>query len=60
MTVKEQVMKAIEDLPPDASIEDAMEKLYLLYKIEKGITQADQGKTISHSEARERMGEWLK
>ena len=60
MTTKELVMKAIEDLPQDASIEDAMEKLYLLYKVEKGIDQADSGKTVSHQDAKERMKEWLK
>ena len=59
MTDKEQVIRVIEKLPQDASIEDAMEKLYLLYKIEKGISQADQGKKVSHKEAKKRMKEWL-
>ena len=59
MSTKEQVIKVIEELPQDASIEDAMEKLYVLYKIEKGIKQADQGKKVSHEEAKKRMKEWL-
>ena len=42
-----------------ASIEDAMERLLLLYKIEMGIQQADQGKTVSHDEAKHRMRKWL-
>jgi len=29
MNTKDKVIKAIQELPPDDSIEDAMEKLYL-------------------------------
>ena len=57
---KRQILKAIEELPDDASVEDALERLYLLYKIEKGLRQADRGDLISQEEARQRMAEWLK
>ncbi|MCR4292879.1 MAG: hypothetical protein NUV76_08375 [Candidatus Kuenenia sp.] len=60
MIPKEQVLKAIQDLPQDASIEDAMEKLYLIYKVDRGIKQADSGQRISHEEAKKRMEKWLK
>ncbi len=30
MNIKDKVIKAIQELPPDASIKDAMERLYLL------------------------------
>jgi hypothetical protein len=57
---KQQILKAIEDLPDDAKVEDALERLYLLYKIEKGVQQADTGNLISQEEARQRMAKWLK
>lgn len=60
MTVKEKVIQAVQDLPEDASIEDAMERLFFLSKIEKGIQQADSGQTLSHAQVRERMAKWLK
>jgi len=60
MTVKEKVIHAVQDLPDDASIEDAMERLLFLSKIEKGIKQADSGRTLSHDQVRERMAKWLK
>jgi len=41
--------RLVKRLPADASIEDAMEKLLFLAKIEKGIHQADAGKTIPHN-----------
>ena len=60
MTVKEKVVHAVQDLPEDASIEDAMERLFFLSKIEKGIQQADSGQTLSHAQVREKMAKWLK
>ena len=50
----------LQDLPDDASLEDAMERLLLLAKIERGIQQADAGQTIDHTKVTERMAKWLK
>jgi predicted transcriptional regulator len=60
MTTKEKIVHAVEDLPADATIEDAMERLLFLAKVERGLKQADAGNTISHMEVKERMAEWLK
>ena len=60
MTTKQRILKAIEDLPEDAGIADAFERLYLLYKIEQGFQQAENGELISQQEARRRMARWLK
>jgi hypothetical protein len=59
MTTKEKVIDVVEDLPDDASIEDAMGRLLFLAKVERGIRQADDGQTLSHSQVRERMAKWL-
>ena len=58
--MKQQILKAIEELPDDAGIEDALDRLYLLYKVEKGLRQEDRGELISQEEVRERMAKWLK
>lgn len=55
MTVKEQVLRVAQELPEGASIEDAMERLYLLHKVERGLSQADAGQKVSQGEARRRM-----
>ena len=60
MTAEEQILKAMSDLPDDASIEEAMERLYLLYKIERGIRQADAHQKVIQEEAKARMGNWLR
>ena len=58
-TVKERMLHAIQELPEDSKVIDGMEKLYVLYKIEKGIRQADSGQKVSHEEAKKRMEKWL-
>ncbi len=60
MTVKEKVIQAVQNLPDDASIEDAMARLLLLAKVERGLREADGGQLIDHSEIKERMAKWLK
>ena len=60
MTEKEKVLQAVKNMPDDASIEDAMERILFLAKIEKGILQADSGQTITHEHVKERMKKWLR
>jgi predicted transcriptional regulator len=60
MTTRDKVIQAVQDLPDDASLEDAMERLLLLAKIERGIQQADAGQTVAHAQVVERMAKWLK
>ena len=59
-SVKDQILKAIQDLPDDTTVESAMERLFVLYKIEQGIEQADRGQVVSQEEAKRRMEQWLK
>lgn len=55
-TAKDLLRETADKLPADASIEEAMERLYFLAKIERGLQDADEGKTISHEEMRRRLG----
>jgi predicted transcriptional regulator len=60
LETKQQILKAIEALPDDAEVADALDRLYLLYKVERGIRQADRGELLTQEEVRERMAKWLK
>lgn len=60
MGTKQQIVRAIEDLPDDAKIEDALDRLYLMYKVQRGLEQADRGELITPEEVRRRMAKWLK
>ena len=49
---KQLLRDAVERLPEDATVEDAMNRLYFLAKIARGIDAADRGDVIPHEEAR--------
>lgn len=52
---KERVLEAVRDLPDDATVEDAMERLYFLAKVDEGLRQAEAGETVNHEEAKRRI-----
>lgn len=60
MTTKQKVLQAVQGLPDDVSIEDAIQRLVLLAKIDRGVEQADAGQTMAHSQVRDKMAKWLK
>lgn len=60
MTWKEHALKAIQDLPDDAMVGDATERLCLLLKVERGLAQADAGQKMSQEEACQHMAHWVK
>ena len=54
-TAKEKVLEAIEKLPADATLEDAIERLVFLAKVERGLAELDAGKGVDHTEAKRRL-----
>jgi hypothetical protein len=52
--VKSEIVRAIQELPEDATVEDAMERLYFLAKVERGFEQSED-ETISHEEIKARF-----
>jgi hypothetical protein len=60
MTEDDPFLDALEGLVQDGSFHDAMERLYLIAKIEKGIKQVEAGETVSQQQAWERMRQWLR
>jgi predicted transcriptional regulator len=54
-SAKQRVLEAIENLPADASLEDAIERLVLLAKIERGLAELDAGQGVDHAEATRRL-----
>jgi len=60
MLSKEKVIEAIQSLPDEFSIDDVVERLIVLHKIETGLQQVSEGKTTSTPEAREKLQQWLR
>ncbi len=54
-TTKAKIVRAVEELPENATIEDAIERLIFLHKIEMGLKQAQEGETVSLDEVESRL-----
>jgi predicted transcriptional regulator len=52
---RERMIEAIRELPDDASVEKAIERLVILAKIEEGLAQLDRGEGIPHHEVKRRL-----
>ena len=52
IAAKQLLREAVEHLPDDATVEDAMDRLYFLAKVACGLEAADRGDAVSHDEAR--------
>jgi len=54
-TVKQRAIEALQALPDDATIDDAIERLWLIAKIEEGLRQSDAGQLTDHEEVKKRF-----
>jgi len=54
-TDKQRIVEAVNELPDDASIDDAIERLCFLARVKKGLSQLDAGEAIPHNEVKERI-----
>ena len=53
---RDRIIEALRDMPPDATLDDAIERLLFLAKIEAGLNELDEGKGIPHEEVKRRLG----
>ena len=51
---RDRMVEAIRELPADASVADAIERLVFLAKVEEGLDQLDKGETVPHDEVERR------
>ena len=58
MLSKTSVINTITRLPDIFSIDELVDKMILLEKIEKGIQDADNGRVISETELEKQMEGW--
>ena len=53
-TARDRILEVLAQLPPAATIEDAMERLYFLAKVERGLADLDAGRTLAHEDIKAR------
>ena len=60
MLTKKRIINAIESLPDNFSIDEVIDRIVLLQKIEIGLEQSEKGETYTHAEAKKKLKKWLK
>lgn len=56
---KSTVIDSISNLPDEFSIEEIIERLIIIEKIDKGKLQVKEGKINTEEEARKKLNKWL-
>jgi len=59
MLKKEKVIAALNSLPEKFSVDEAIEELLLLEKIENGLQQSVRNEVISDGQLDQQLPEWL-
>ena len=57
---KQAAIDSIKDMPQDFELDELIERLVVIEKIEKGRNDINKGNTFSHSEAKSKLDKWLK
>ena len=55
---KTDVIKMIEKLPDDVSVDEIMAELYFKQQVEEGLRAAEEGRVYTHEQVRSMVTEW--
>ncbi len=58
MLTKNTVRQSIDNLPDSFTIDELIERLIFVEKVEEGIKQSDEGKTISNDDVKSMIEKW--
>jgi hypothetical protein len=60
MITKEKLLETLKSMPDKFSVDELMERVLLLQKIEIGMDQSKKGEGYTSEEAKKMINEWLK
>ncbi|MSR47199.1 MAG: hypothetical protein EXS13_09055 [Planctomycetes bacterium] len=58
-SAKDEVLEILDRLPEDASLEEIQYRIYVRQKIERGLKDLDEGRTLTHEQMKARAVKWL-
>jgi hypothetical protein len=47
---KSDIVRAVSELPDDATLDDAFERLFVLHKLERGLREGEAGNAMTQAE----------
>jgi len=60
MLTKDNVIKTISKFPDSFSLDELVDKLIFMDKVERGLDQSQSNKVHTHEEAKKWLSKWLK
>jgi len=60
MISKKSVIQGLEKLPDQFSVDDLLDQLLLIEKVQNGLQQSKDNETVSTEEAKKRLKKWRK
>ena len=59
-TIKHEVVRMVNNLPDEVGYDEIMAEIYFRQKVDRSLKQIEEGKVISHEEAKKRISKWIK
>ena len=60
MLTKNEVIKTISNLPDSFSIDELIDRLVFMDKVERGLAQSKDNLVFTKQQAKQRLSKWLK
>jgi hypothetical protein len=60
MLTKDSVIKTIAKLPDNFGLDELIDKLIFIDKVEKGLDQSIKNQVVSETQAKKKLAKWLK
>jgi predicted transcriptional regulator len=60
MLTKEMIHNTIDTLPEGFTVDQVIEEIILIDKIEQGIKDANEGRVFTTEQVKEKLNKWLK
>ncbi|MEQ8553639.1 MAG: hypothetical protein RIC06_20835 [Cyclobacteriaceae bacterium] len=57
---KQAAINSLKDMPQDFELDELIERLVVIEKIEKGRKDVESGQSYAHEEAKDKLNKWLK
>jgi predicted transcriptional regulator len=55
---RDKVMETVKEFPQEFDLEELIERLVFVEKVEKGLEQIKQGKTVPHEQVKDMIKKW--
>ena len=55
---RDKAIETMKEFPQEFELEELIERLVFVEKVEKGLQQVEQGKTVSHENVKQMTKKW--